>query len=516
MTPEQFRERFGYLAGLEIGGITAAAAASCWYMHERLALLADLVVAIHSGLRRVRPGRPDSDPGRHLAAVGGGCGTGGSASPTWPRSRSSPGGACSTFACPLTTWETGCGLRRPIGEAGHVHRRPGARCMFIDAPPWAFTVAYMVFACWWSRLCGCRRRTGSRDHIDRSFVFPLICPASPALTSARRPPMPIPRPSQRRRVCRKPSASRFFISIRIAIRSSISTNANATAPLRGWSIGCAPAAPEALAFSKSAVTCSTCCRYSWIRRIHVTRCDAHANGDNDPNYVCIMPGEVLPFDDGAFDGVVAVEVLEHVPARWASYVHCRVLSRGGGGSCSRVRMERRPSPSGGHRLGGLSIAARRPASVSEPTSRVWAADRSGSTLDPADLDVPFAVEPNVPLAHGSRRSCLASGCSKIASCGGAGRNWFERLTHRNAPAMGRGIARFTFVRRCSRKPPRSKASAMPMSATATRSISPPCCGKARHCRSVHRIAGFQHRSEPASLRAIIAEQQAASRRSPDR
>ena len=48
--------------------------------------------------------------------------------------------------------------------------------------------------------------------------------------------------------------------------------------------------------------------------IEVVRCDIFLPSDNEPGFVRIYPNEPLPFEDGEFDGVLALEVLEHVPA----------------------------------------------------------------------------------------------------------------------------------------------------------------------------------------------------------
>ena len=48
-------------------------------------------------------------------------------------------------------------------------------------------------------------------------------------------------------------------------------------------------------------------------RIEVVRCDLFVPNDDEPGFVKIEPNEPLPFEDDEFDGVVGLEVLEHVP-----------------------------------------------------------------------------------------------------------------------------------------------------------------------------------------------------------
>lgn len=47
--------------------------------------------------------------------------------------------------------------------------------------------------------------------------------------------------------------------------------------------------------------------------IEVVRCDIFLPEDCEPGFVQIQPNEPLPFENGEFDGVIALEVLEHVP-----------------------------------------------------------------------------------------------------------------------------------------------------------------------------------------------------------
>ncbi|MBX7102525.1 MAG: glycosyltransferase [Gemmataceae bacterium] len=61
-------------------------------------------------------------------------------------------------------------------------------------------------------------------------------------------------------------------------------------------------------------------------RVQVVRCDVIEAPDGDPDYVQVVAGRPLPFDDGSFDAVVALEVLEHVPAAGRSEF-LRELSR---------------------------------------------------------------------------------------------------------------------------------------------------------------------------------------------
>lgn len=48
-------------------------------------------------------------------------------------------------------------------------------------------------------------------------------------------------------------------------------------------------------------------------RIEVVRCDLFVPNEDEPGFVKIEPNEPLPFEDDEFDGVLGLEVLEHVP-----------------------------------------------------------------------------------------------------------------------------------------------------------------------------------------------------------
>ncbi len=55
-------------------------------------------------------------------------------------------------------------------------------------------------------------------------------------------------------------------------------------------------------------------RFLHGRLARAVRCDVQPGAADDADYVQIRPGEPLPFADGEFDFVVAIDVLEHVPA----------------------------------------------------------------------------------------------------------------------------------------------------------------------------------------------------------
>ncbi|MFO0810639.1 MAG: glycosyltransferase [Gemmataceae bacterium] len=133
-------------------------------------------------------------------------------------------------------------------------------------------------------------------------------------------------------------------------------------------------------------------------RVRVVRCDALDGDPDDLDYHRIEPGRPLPFADEAFDAVVALEVLEHVPCagRAAFLADClRVARRGAVFTCP----DGRPEVAEAERVAAAAYLLRH----GEPHPFLREHQEFGLPREDevrhilTALDVPHAVFPNAPL-----------------------------------------------------------------------------------------------------------------------
>jgi GT2 family glycosyltransferase/SAM-dependent methyltransferase len=249
-------------------------------------------------------------------------------------------------------------------------------------------------------------------------------------------------------------------------------------------------------------------------RVQIIRCDSLPNDTGDSDYVRIEPNKPLPFDDGSFDAVAALEVLEHVPRDRREFflADClRVARRGAvftcpNGTTAVAAAEKRAADAYQERHGQPHPF------LSEHHEFGLPSEAEVRTILER-LDVPHAVIPNAPLDVWLASIVLSEQLLEKAHDPDVRRELvraFQDLPssvhehYRNIYVCAKSFEASGALNRSSAPLPRVGGEGIGMKGFETGDSLNHLAAAAERVLAVRE---FQHRVEPATLRAIIEEQQ---------